>query len=121
MHAVKVFMAVIRIQKVLRGSWCRKRLKTNKENGVWAIENAVIKAIGASSEAVKKKIATGLNARSSQIQALQSILAQITEVSAGLSKLEGDGRRPQILPALPKSPSPTAPQSHPLLSPVKNK
>merc|ERR1719478_268422 len=59
MHAVRVFKAVIRIQKVLRGHFARQRMNKSKEDGIGAIELAVKNAVTVGIRDLEDKLAIG--------------------------------------------------------------
>merc|ERR1711998_50605 len=56
MRAVKVFKAVIRIQKTLRGHWIRLKLNKSKEDGIGAIEIAVKNAVTSGIREIEGKL-----------------------------------------------------------------
>jgi len=98
--AVRVFKAVIRIQKVLRGHWARAKLDKSKEDGIGAIELCVKNAVTVSMRSLEEKLGVGSSAPDSASNAalLKNISAQLTQLSQRLSALEPKGAAPPPLP-----------------------
>lgn len=103
MRAVRVFKAVIRIQKTVRGHWIRQRLNKSKEDGIGAIEMAVKNAVAGGIRELTTRLDSGTDAA-----ILQQISAQLSNLSERLAQLEVQGSQP-ALPAPSAGASPVPP------------
>lgn len=99
MHAVRVFKAVIKIQKVLRGHFARTKMNKSKEDGIGAIELAVKNAVRFSLE----EHGGGGTGGSSDTKLLAAISAQLEQLSTRLTAIENN-TKPKVggPPALPE-------------------
>lgn len=97
MQAVRVFKAVIRIQKTLRGHFARKKLNKSKEDGIGAIELAVKNAVTVGMRGISSGGGGG-----GDDTMLRTISQQLAELSTRLAAIESrGGAAPPPLP--PKS------------------
>jgi hypothetical protein len=91
MHAVRVFKAVIKIQKTLRGHFARKLLNKSKEDGIGAIEMCVKKAVSEGVHELGKLLPVEGAGSSSPDQSMDLLLSfskQLTELSDRLNSIE---------------------------------
>jgi len=104
MHAVRVFKAVIKIQKVARGMIARKKHSASQEDGIGAIEMAVKNAVTVGMLGLSEKLGLpGGGGASANAELLMRISKQLNDLSGRLEKIEhskaGKSAGP---PALPK-------------------
>ena len=105
MHAVRVFKAVIKIQRVARGMIARKKLNKSQEDGIGAIEMAVKNAVTVGMSALSEKLGLpGGSGASANGELLMRISKQLNDLSSRLEKIEtSKGNSSKGPPALPKA------------------
>jgi len=116
MHAVRVFKAVIKIQKVVRGHIARKLLNKSQEDGIGAIEIAVKNAVVIGMQSLQDKLgitSDGRSSSASNMEILLRISKQLNDLSDRVRVIEnergGGGRVHTSPPALPGSGPPSLP------------
>jgi len=105
MVAVRVFKAVIKLQKVLRGMIARKKLNKSKEDGIGAIELAVKNAVTVSMKELEAKIPGTAASGAKDTELLQSIASQLAAMSKRMDSLENRLPAPAAAPGPPPLPS----------------
>lgn len=99
LRAVRVFKAVIRIQKVLRGHWARGRLLKSQSDGIGAIEIAVRNAVSVGTKEMQfKLLAKAASGGGTKSAILRNILAQVTDCQARFARIQGGGTASEVSP-----------------------
>ena len=104
MHAVRVFKAVIKIQKVVRGHISRRAMNRSQEDGIGAIELAVKNAVQNGMQSLQDKLglqggagAAGGSANTELLVPLFSSAFTRTELLAAATSLPGPQHPPRPL------------------------
>jgi len=116
MHAVRVFKAVIKIQKTLRGHFARTRMNKSKEDGIGAIEMCVKKAVSEGVSELQSKLpAVGGMAKggsSAEAEIMTTITRQLADLQTRMLAIDSKTRSAsQEPPALPVAAPPPLPSS----------
>jgi len=125
MQAVRVFKAVIRIQKTLRGHFARNKLNKSKEDGLGAIEMAVRNAVKLGINEMERKIvpaAGSAGGSNDNTQLLLTITKQLSDLSVRLSAIESNtSGAAAAAPAPPPLPGKAAAAAEPAPPPLPDK
>ena len=104
MHAVRVFKAVIKIQKVARGMIARKKLFASQEDGIGAIELAVKNAVTVGMQGLSERLGLpGGSGASGNAELLMKISKQLNDLSSRIEKIEASKGKSGGPPALPSA------------------
>ena len=101
LQAVRLFKAVIHIQRTVRGHICRRKFNKSKEDGIGAIQTVAKKLVTTAMQQLEERIDEGgkdkvlerarakADAEKEEAQMLRQISEQITALSSRIAALEG--------------------------------